>query len=288
MNKLFVRLVATGAVFAGLGAPAVMADSATIGVTGPGSTNVITSSNLNSFMQRTRNQVDTSNWNFQTARSGNVLVAGNTKVSGNGLGSGNAANWNAGVNNVSIDNSGGGGANWGAGGGGRDGSIFLTGPGSFNKIGSNDSNRVNDTTVNNVNANNYSSQTARSGDVKVVGNTVVEGVGGSGNAVNENEGVNTVNIDNQGNATPGWMTSGGGSANIGVTGPFSNNQIRGNDSSRFNQTTVNDVNATNVNHQTATTGNVTIAGNTVVSGVGGSGSAFNSNMGQNDVGIGNN
>jgi hypothetical protein len=289
MNKLFVRLVASGAVAASMGATA-LASSASIDTTGPGSTNVITSSNRNSFNSDLRNRVDTGNWNYQTAKTGNVRVNCNTKVDGYGNGSGSAWNYNNGNNWVAVNNSGNGG-NWGNGyngSGNREASIFLTGPRSFNQISDNRSNSFRSNINNNVNAQNFSNQTARSGAVTISGNTVVNGVGGSGNASNYNMGVNTVQIDNQGNRTPGWMNGGGdGNAYLSTTGPWSYNAIRSNNSNRVTENTTNNVNATNYNRQNATTGNVTITGNTVVRGVGGSGDASNYNSGMNDVGISN-
>lgn len=290
MNKLFVRLAVAGAVTVGMVAPAVaLADSASIDLTGPFSTNVVTNSSRNNINNLVSNRAAVGNWNNQYARSGNVSAWGNTKVLGFG-GSGNAYNVNSGRNDVFIANSGMGAVPFGVGNG-NDGNagIFLTGPGSFNGISGNNSNRFNQSTVNNVRANNFSNQSARSGAVTISGNTVVEGVGGSGNAANVNSGTNTVNLDNQ-SSLPTWNWSGnggGGNANIAVTGPGSLNAIRGSNSNSVNLRTMNNVNATNSNYQNATTGNVTISGNTVVKGVGGSGDATNWNSGQNDVGISN-
>lgn len=266
MNKLFVRLVASGAVAASMGATA-LASGASIDTTGPGSTNVITSGNRNSFSSNLRNHVDTGNWNYQTAKTGNVRVDCNTKVDGYGSGSGSASNYNNGNNWVAVNNSGNGG-NWGNGyngNGNREASIYLTGPKSYNQISDNHRNDFRSNVNNNVNAQNYSTQNARSGAVTISGNTVVSGVGGSGNASNYNMGVNTVQIDNQGNRTPGWSTGGsGGNAYVSTTGPWSYNAIRDNNSNRVSENTTNNVNATNFNRQNATTGNVTITGNTVV------------------------
>jgi hypothetical protein len=292
MNKLFVRLAVAGAVAVGVAAPAaVLADSASIDLTGPFSTNVVTNSNRNSFNSLMFNRAALGNWNNQYARSGNVSAWGNTKVLDFG-GSGNAYNSNYGRNNVSIGNSGMAVPFGFNSGGGSNGSIFLTGPRSFNAIlGGNNSNRFNETTINDVRANNFSNQSARSGAVNITGNTLVEGVGGSGNATNVNSGVNRVNLDNQ-SSFPSWGSwsgnNGGSNGSIAVTGPGSFNAISGRNSNSVNLRTINDVNATNSNRQTATTGNVTISGNTVVRGVGGSGDATNWNSGQNDVGINNN
>lgn len=289
MNKLLVRMVASGAVALSMGAPAVLADSASIGTTGPGSNNQIFTSNLNSLCNSVLNRVNTGNFNSQSATSGNVGIFGNTAVWGSGGSSGQAANWNSGTNNVFISNSGNSGSLSGMGSGGAgNATIFLTGPHSNNQIFETSSNRVSLSTVNNVNAQNFSNQTARSGGVTIAGNTLVSGVGGSGNAVNENSAANNVQIENSG-TNPGSVMLGGsgGSAGIGLTGPHSNNQIFENNQASFNSQTVNSVNAQNFNQQSASTGNVKIVGNTVVSGAGSSGSAGNSNMATNNVGISN-
>ncbi|HEY2003794.1 MAG TPA: hypothetical protein VGH44_01610 [Candidatus Saccharimonadia bacterium] len=292
MHKLFVRLVASGLLAGSLGATA-LADGSSIELTGPGSTNVVTSSNSNSAQFRLNNRVALGNFNHQFAQTGGVFVCGNTVVHGSGLGSGSAFNSNSGRNNVMLENSGGmtpfGFLGGGSGGGGT---IFLTGPHSANVISSSNSNRFSSTTTNNVRANNSSTQTARSGGVLVTGNTLVTGVGGSGNAANFNSGTNTVGISN---SSPSWNGSswgssggGGGGGSISTTGPGSFNLIRSNNSSRSTQSTTNNVTATNTNRQSASSGPVVISGNTVVSGVGGSGDATNENMGQNDVRINNN
>ena len=85
MNKLFVRLVASGTVALSVGAPAALADNVSIDTTGPGSTNVVTSRNLNSWCQSVLNRAELGNWNHQWAQSGNVRVWGNTKVFGTGM-----------------------------------------------------------------------------------------------------------------------------------------------------------------------------------------------------------
>src|SRR5437868_568722 len=123
MNKLFVRLAVAGAVAVGMAAPAAaLADSASIDLTGPFSTNVVTNSNRNSLNSLVFNRAAVGNWNNQWARSGNVSVWGNTKVLGFD-GSGNASNFNSGRNNVDIENIGMGVVPFGFNNGGGDGSI---------------------------------------------------------------------------------------------------------------------------------------------------------------------
>lgn len=290
MQKLFVRLVACGLLAGSLGATALADGAGSIGLTGPGSTNVVTSSNLNLDLFRLNNRVAVGNFNNQFAQTGGVFVHGNTFVHGSGLGSGSASNFNQGSNNVEINNDGGimPFGWWGSGSGGG-GTIFLTGPHSFNAISTNNVNRVSSNTVNNVHANNSSNQVARSGGVLVTGNTLVTGVGGSGNAANWNSGTNTVGISNSMPVWSGsWGSGSGGGGAIGITGPGSFNAIHTNNRQIFSQNTTNNVSATNWNHQSATTGPVVVSGNTVVSGVGGSGDATNWNSGQNDVNVNNN
>jgi hypothetical protein len=290
MINLFVRLVVSGTVATMIGATA-LADGASIQLTGPGSTNAVTSSNYGSFNSNVRNWVAPSNWNSQYAASGPVRLGWNTNADLGGGGSGNAYNSNMGENDVQIQNSS---PNfpmssWGGGNGGGNGSIYLTGPYSSNRISSNNDNRFSSNINNVVNSTNYNNQTARSGGVEVTGNTLVEGVGGSGDAANFNSGTNTAYISN-GSSTPvpAWTGSNGnGSANISTTGPGSYNAIGSNSRTSFLQNTQNDVNSTNYNQQNATSGNVLISGNTVVNGAGGSGSAYNSNSGQNGVALSN-
>jgi len=294
MQKFMIRLAMASAVALGFGATALADGSgrSSIELTGPFSTNIISSSS--SFLQRlnTRNFVNAQNFNHQFARSGDVRVFGNTLVLGSGLGSGNAINVNSGRNNINIDNNQGGSMWWwgGSGSGSGGGSIFLTGPGSFNAIHGNNSLRFTSNISNRVNAQNFSTQTARSGNVTVTGNTLVTGVGGSGNAENFNQGSNEVNISNEQGGLSGlnFGSGSGGGGSIAVTGPGSFNAISHNNRTSVSQTISNNVNAQNFNRQTAQSGNVTISGNTVVSGVGGSGDATNWNSGMNDVGISNN
>lgn len=290
MNKLiFVRLVASGAIAASLGAATALADSAGISTTGPGSTNIVTSSSGNWFNQSTRNNAVVGNYNNQRANTGRVGIYGNTIVRGEGGGSGDAFNSNNGQNTVNIDNSGGSMPNFGGGNGGGSnyGSIYLTGPCSTNLISSNNTNRFNSSTTNNVQASNSNNQQASSGGVNITGNTLVTGIGGSGSASNVNSGTNNVNIENT-TPVPVWTGSGSGNAaGLAITGPGSFNSTQFNNSSSTNLQTVNNVSATNSNTQSANSGPVNISGNTVVEGVGGSGSAYNSNTGENDVGISN-
>ena len=289
MNKLIARLAASATLVAGMGGTAFASGSASLDVTGPGSVNVIDFSHTNRVNTNIQNWVNSANWNWQSARSGNVDVRHNTEVWGGGSGSGNAWNMNRGDNSVSISNDGLSGPMFWGGGGGGDAFIGTTGPDSFNRISLGSSNRVTNNTTNDVRSINSNSQNAVSGGVRISGNTVVRDVGGSGNAFNVNSGTNTVDISNQGMGN-NWVGGSGGDTNarIGITGPDSTNIIRSNNNNSFSQRTVNDVSSANFNQQSARSGNVVITGNTVVEGVGGSGSAANFNSGSNDTGISNN
>jgi hypothetical protein len=289
MNKLLVRLVASGLMTVTLGAGAALADNnASIELTGPDSTNIVSGHNFSSFNQSVWNNVWANNWNHQWASSGSVRVCCNTKVWGGGLGSGNASNFNSGVNNINIWNSGAGMVPFRFGGSGGGGTIFLTGPDSFNKIATGNHQSFNSTVRNNVSATNFNSQSARSGNVTITGNTLVTAVGGSGNASNFNQAANNVGISNSQPTFIAGNWGPTGHAVISTTGPGSFNSILGNNSTRVNLLTSNNVNTSNVNNQTAQSGSVTISHNTVVSGVGGSGDATNENSASNGVDIQNN
>jgi len=286
MNHFLVRLVACGAIAGSISATA-LAD-ASIAVTGPGSTNIVSNRSSNFESLRTLNRVNALNFNSQWASTGSVRAFGNTWVGGLG-GSGNATNFNSGRNNVEINNNSGfvPAWNWGSGSGGSGGTIFLTGPRSFNRISNDNSNRFVENTTNNVAAINSNQQNARSGGVVVTGNTVVNGPISSGNAANFNSGSNDVNISNSSAVPVGFGSGSWGGSGISTTGPGSANIISNSNRNSFSQNTSNNVLAANVSRQNATTGNVLVSGNTVVNGVGGSGDATNWNMGDNGVGISN-
>jgi hypothetical protein len=295
MNKLFVRLAASGLMAVTLGAGAALADSnASISLSGPDSTNIISGGGLNeNFRSNVRNDVRTNSLNMQRASTGNANSCGNTKVWDGGLGSGSAQNLNSGLNHTFISNRGTSMApvKFTSSGSGN-GSVFLTGPGSFNRVSANGNNRssFSSSTDNNVNATNFNSQAARSGNVTITGNTLVTGAAGSGSASNFNQADNNLAISNQ---QPAFMAVGNwgptGAAEITTTGPGSFNSIAsGGNSMRVNLLTSNTVNSSNTNFQTASSGNVTISHNTVVSGVGGSGNATNWNSASNAVDISNN
>jgi hypothetical protein len=228
MNKLFVRLAASGAIAASLGAPA-FAGSASIDTTGPGSTNTVTSTNCNDWNQTTSNWVGLGNWNYQSANSGDVWLNRNTKVDGFG-GSGSAYNSNATGNAVSIENRGndqsarsgdvnisGNTVVRGAGGSGDAANFNSTSnavdisnspsgmswSGSGNNAGNASISTTGPDSYNRISRDNSSSTnlTTRN-NVGIVNannqsaNTVVSGFGGSGDASNFNHTANDVSLNN--------------------------------------------------------------------------------------------
>jgi hypothetical protein len=171
-------------------------NNARIFLTGPDSTNRITFDNRNNFRLNNTNNVGITNLNDQNARSGDVDIHGNTVVRGGGSGSGDAYNTNSTVNAVSATNSSPSfSGNFGSGGSGS-ASIGVTGPDSYNSIRSNNNSNTNISNRNTVGIANVNQQTAQSGDVSISHNTVVDGVGGSGNAVNSNRTINDVSLEN--------------------------------------------------------------------------------------------
>jgi hypothetical protein len=297
MNGLLIRLAASGLMTVALGAGVALADGggsggASIELTGPGSTNIISGGSSHNFRSNISNRVYGCNCNNQYSRSGDERFNHNTKVYGDGYGSGSARNYNDSANNVYLSNRSEGNNGYGSwgNGGSRTGAIALTGPYSYNRI-SDSGNRssFNSQVRNNVNTSNFNSQQATTGNVRITGNTVVEGVGGSGNASNFNSAENNVAISNSQPHTffGNWGPT--GAAEITTTGPDSFNSISGGGrSSRVNLLTNNNVNASNANYQSARSGDVTISHNTVVSGVGGSGDATNWNSASNGVDVSNN
>lgn len=151
--------------------------------TGPGSYNVIENCDTNNSTTTNNNNVSVSNSNWQKAKTGDAKVVGNTY--GGSASTGDASNYNDTDAYVAITNNtgGGGGGSWGGGSGG--GSISNTGPGSSNVISSNTSNNTTVTNNNNVSLANSNSQTAKSGDAVVAGNTF-GGSASTGNASNHN------------------------------------------------------------------------------------------------------
>lgn len=284
MKKLFVRLAASSAIVASLGAPALASD-VSLHATGPGSTNAVTSINHNHWNNLNYNRVGLGNWNSQQARSGHVCACGNTWIGGS-LSSGSAHNQNQTHNLVNLSNHSTGFGGFNHGSGNHTASIHLTGPDSNNHIRFSNHNRFTQVNHNSVNLTNANHQSAKSGDVSLSHNTVVHGGAQSGNATNHNASQNVVAISNQSPTfAPG--TSGHNTASINTTGPGSHNQIKLHNSSDTNLVNHNAVSISNSNHQTATSGDVNINHNTVVDGGGHSGDATNHNSTENEVSVTN-
>jgi hypothetical protein len=169
---------------------------ASIHLTGPDSYNRISYNNHQSYNSQNFNNVGVNNTNSQSANSGNVYVTGNTVVHGAGLGSGNAANSNSTGTSVNIDNGGSGMMPMYNSGGSNSAHISTTGPDSYNSISSNNSVRYNQTNTNNVGITNSNHQQASSGDVVISHNTVVDGFGGSGDAMNTNHTGTSLSLSN--------------------------------------------------------------------------------------------
>jgi len=167
--------------------------NAAIDTTGPDSFNRIDIRDNNTTRNTTTNNVQSLNTNFQTANSGDVRTSHNTIAEG-GSGSGNAYNENSGSNTVSIHNAPStGGQSMGTV---HDASIGTTGPDSYNDIRFVSNNSNTQTTTNNVTSANVNNQSANSGSVSASGNTVVNGMGGSGDAMNVNSGSNHTVVSN--------------------------------------------------------------------------------------------
>ncbi len=166
------------------------------GITGPGSTNVVRLSSTNSARITNNNDVDVSNHNFQNARTGNAVVAGNTI--GGSASSGSAFNGNSTDNQVMVSNDTGGlGGNWsdGSNWSGNGFSFGITGPHSHNIILASQRNSFSQTNTNAVDVNNSNHQNARTGNAVVAGNTI-GGSAWSGDAANWNDTGNFTVISN--------------------------------------------------------------------------------------------
>jgi hypothetical protein len=109
-----IRLAAAGILAAGVSTSA-LADSVSLGTTGPDSTNTVTIDNSSSVDVTETNNVEVTNANIQVAQSGDVDTSDNTSVNG-GSGSGNASNNNSTSTSINISGGGFGGSTGGNGG----------------------------------------------------------------------------------------------------------------------------------------------------------------------------
>jgi len=140
------------------------------------------------------------------------------------------------------------------------GNISDTGPHSNNRIQSDSRNSSGESNNSSVNVNNQNNQTARSGSAIVRGNTF-GGSANTGNASNSNNTSTNVSVPSSG-ASFVAPVSGSNNASISNTGPRSNNQIDLTNRNSVNVSNHTNVNVNNQNHQTATTGNAIVSGNT--------------------------
>lgn len=166
----------------------------------------------------------------------------------------------------------------------------VTGPGSTNTFVVENNNTYRSNTQNSVTAVNQNHQQARAGDSVQTGNTLAlgGGAGGSGSAANSNQGATNVTVagsSGQGLAGASTGTATPVSIGFGITGPGSRNTVAVSNNNTAEVTTVNDITAVTSNRQLAKGGDSLVAGNTIATGVGGGGSAVNTNTGITNVGV---
>lgn len=188
-KSLLIRFGASALLSATLGVGLVHAAGGNIENTGPHSNNQIQFRGQSSFRESNNTNVSVDNHNYQSARSGDAVVRGNT-YGGNAT-SGDASNYNTTSTNVSTGSTG---VNYVAPER-HDVSATIsdTGPHSNNQIGVSDRNTVNISNHNSVNVSNSNYQTARSGNAIVSGNTY-GGNATSGDASNYNSTSTNVNV----------------------------------------------------------------------------------------------
>ena len=181
MKKL-LRVAAGAAAGFGLMTGVALADSGSIGTTGPDSTNRIEFRNSAKHKVDNKNKVSASNSNNQNAYTGNAKVKHNT--TGGDATSGMASNDNSLSASLSVRNSNGCGC-VGMNMGDNDATIDNTGPDSRNVITFRNSSEVDVKNNNELSVHNTNYQTASSGNAEVSGNTT-GGSATSGDASNTN------------------------------------------------------------------------------------------------------
>lgn len=145
-------------------------------------------------------------------------------------------------------------------------SIGTTGPDSDNEIKNTSSQYLKVKNDNVLNVENENHQDAYSGEAEVWHNTE-GGDATSGDAMNENSFSGSATIDNSSaTADLADVVGAGGSghfdASIDKTGPHSDNKIENKVTSEVEISNDNYINVENTNHQTATSGDATVHGNT--------------------------
>ena len=181
----------------GFAALAGASPMSTIDTTGPDSINKVKNSVWVDVDVTNHNNLSASNYNHQSAWTGDAKVSGNT--TGGSASSGNATNHTSFNASATVNNSGASGALHsalsGVLGGGGSSSISNTGPDSVNKV----TNKTNvDVDINNTNTltvTNKNYQTATSGDATVKHNTT-GGSATTGNASNTSNTTATFNVTN--------------------------------------------------------------------------------------------
>jgi hypothetical protein len=238
--------------------------AAFIGITGPGSTNKIVSNSSNDVNAHNRNTVNVTNGNAQVARSGEADSS--VQTIGGDASTGDANNSNHTRSNVDLTNTAKNDRQSGSSGPSSVsmGRIWVTGPGSTNKIVKSSSNEYNASNRNNVNVNNSNDQVARSGDATSYDSTIGGGDVSTGDASNSNHTRNNVDITNRVSRPASSSSNQGGSGGfIGITGPGSTNVIRSTSDSSTNISNRNKVNVNNDNTQAAVSGDATSAVQTI-------------------------
>lgn len=197
MRNLVIRLFSSTLLATTLGVGFVHA--ASISDTGPHSRNQIVISNRSSVRESSDTNVNVSNSNHQSARTGNATVSGNTR--GGDATTGNATNNNSQSTSVSVSSP------------ARvdharfmpedsNASITDTGPHSTNQIVITNNSSVNESMVNDVSVSNHNSQSASTGNAVVSHNTW-GGDATTGDATNSNWQSTDVSITGSGSADLG-------------------------------------------------------------------------------------
>ncbi len=163
--------------------------------------------------------------------------------------------------------------------------ISDTGPDSTNIIRAGSGNSFRSTNNNNVSLINRSSQSARSGNATVSDNTF-GGSAVSGNASNNNSTSTNVQISNPSNSLDNNRSFGNDNGSINNTGPDSRNEVHSFSRDGSSMTNNNRVNVSNSNFQMASSGSARVSHNTF-GGDAVSGSASNWNSTSTNVDISN-
>jgi hypothetical protein len=158
--------------------------------------------------------------------------------------------------------------------------IDTTGPHSNNTVRITHHTRRTVNNDNDVHLSNRNDQHAYSGDARVSNNTNA-GDASTGSASNDNSLDASVSIDNSSSSAAALSGGGGGGggasdANISNTGPNSTNRITVDTSNNVSVRNDNDLSVYNSNHQSASSGDARVSGNTN-GGSASTGDASNSN-----------